>query len=144
MSLIPRVHDHVDGLIRRFAMFQSAGQAVELTQAIYSSVYLVKEIVEMIKMHESYMGRSDAVAQCMKAVGDLCDHALKAVKVPYVPSLVGPILNQFVKHVLVAVTTPVAEILFDRMQILPPAPAPVPGTGSPLGSVPTGSTGAAG
>lgn len=140
--LIPRVRDHVAALIQRIAAGQAAGQALELSQAIHSAVYLTKEIVEMIKLHESYMGRSDAVAQCREAVETLCEHALLAVKVPYVPALVTPILNQLIAYILASVAVPVAEILYDRMVIQPPAPVPAGGAGRPVGS--TGSVGASG
>jgi len=140
--LIPRVRDHVAALIQRIAAGQATGQALELHQAIYSAVYLTKEIIEMIKLHESYMGRGEAVTQCREAVEDLCEHALRAVQVPYVPALIAPILNKFLKYVLASVAVPVAEILFDRMMIQPPVPAPVGGTARPTGS--TGSVGASG
>jgi hypothetical protein len=147
MALIPRVRDHVAGLIQRIAEGQAAGRTLELNQAIRSTVYLTKEIIEMCKLHESYLGREAVIQQCVEAVADLCAHGLKAVSLPYVPVLVAPILNKFVAYILEAVASNVAEILYDRMLIQPPAPAPtpVPGTGHPpTGSVPVGNPGAGG
>jgi hypothetical protein len=140
--LLPRVRDFVGQRIQQVRGLQAAQQGkLGMAQAIKFTIYMVRDLIDNLKLYEAHLGRSEAIGQCLEAVNDLCTYAFTNVEMPYVPALVTPILVKFVSFILGAAAEAAAEIFWDRMQPAPlPVPVPAPGA-VPTGAVPTGQQG---